>query len=267
MPKKTRQQARQQLRDREVAWAAKTREEVMVRQWAARPPPPIHTLTLEQTQQYGFLHRSRQQGHEPRGKSGCPKALIKRLIRMHALHGRLVKLCLSLPHLDRLSLFTDEDRRTIMAAARTVVDAFLNVRGKGVTILEAAIERGREGGTHVHIIVALSGLSDKLQDEVCAAPHGKGGGMILTIGQHAVVIGDTEQNLRRVGRYLSKHPDARATPDRRLGPGDPAHLAFMDELAERQLAGLPPSRVKLSWHTTRRKPTKRRGQGRRRGGP
>ena len=263
MPKKTRQQARQRLKERADDFQNKQLDQALKRQSPAqRPsrPPPMYVLTPEQTQQYTFVAEGHEQGWEPRCGAGNSKVLVKRLHWMREVHGRVSLWRFSIPGFVAQDLQTDDGRRAVKAKGKKTVNAFLGVHGRRVKTFSAAIEHGPEHGMHVHLLVPHFQLSLSMQALLWAAPHGRGGGVMLPAGSHGVVVGDTAADLGRVGGYLSKYPDARAkwSPHHPRYHGKPEleakHLALSlelkDELAQRRLAGLPAPRVKLSWYVT-----------------
>lgn len=168
-------------------------------------------------------------------------ARLRHLKAMHATHGPLVLLRLSLPALDAYPLYSRDMSNASRAA---VLEVMRDLSGKHHSYT-ADVQRGAAGhaqtGTHVHAGTPLALLPDDYRDRLWNAPHGLGGGIELPRhAAHGVVILPTEDDLEAVARYVTRHPDARL--DNRDGP---TYLqALEDELA--RLARKDPV-VKLGW--------------------
>lgn len=276
--KKAPQPASLRLRIRAVLQDADHRDKTTARQMAVRRayiPTPIHILNPEEAEQHDFLALLRDKDQEPTCGPGNSKTQRKRLRRMRQQFVRVTFIRLNVPGFSAQDLQNDEGRRTVMIAAKKVAETFLAVYGRQVTSLSAIVEHAPIRGMHIHMAVPHCQLSAPFQASVEAAAladllSGERKGFELSDNVHAILLGDTDADMDRVAVYMSKYPDARA----RWSPDDPEHredpeylarhLALKNELAERMYFDQPAPRVKLCWFTTRRKPTKTRGRGKRR---
>lgn len=253
-----RAQAQARLRDRAVLHDAEQRDNLYARiRNAPHMPRAPHRLTPAQGLVFTFLAQAQAAGQQPRCEPRSPKALINRLLRMWQENGPLVMLRLSHPQFDGYSLFIAADREAIVSGSQWAVTGLLGVHGKGVKAITAVVERGCLGMTHTHFVVPLRGLSSLLKAELLAAPRGKGGGVCYTPDMHAVIVGESAEDLQWLGRYLSKFPDQRA----QLPNDDPAHLAMLNERAEQMNCAADQGKIKLTWHTQNWRPGERFRRG------
>lgn len=242
--------SQQRHRDRLVLFEADKLDDLYHRIWEAKRGhfpkfQPPHLLTPEEVPLYPDLAQKQRDGKQVHCGRRDPQPLIKRLFQMRAAGGPLALSRMNHPHLDHLSLFKAADRANICSGSKRAVTGFLGVHGKGVKAITAVIERGCISPTHTHSLVNVSGLSSSFRDALHQAPQGPGGGVMYRPGVHAVLVGDTDDDLIRLGIYLSKFADQRAV----LRNDHPAHLAMLNERAESLLHAADRSISKLAWHT------------------
>ncbi len=230
--------------DREAAAMALQREatESLEHRTPADTPDPS-TLA----EQYPYHTLALQSGVRIRMEGRPSGPLIAELIEMRRAHGPLVFVRLLLPELDGHSMVSAAGRRAVVQGSRNAIFRWASVSAKGTRALTCALQRDAYSYTHCHFVLPLNGLSKRLQDVVSAAPQGKDGGVLLGKEMHAVVIGDTSDDLEGVARYLCKYPDERS----RSHPDDPEWLSLAEEIAENMQYG-EGEQVKLCWRRTSR---------------
>lgn len=168
-------------------------------------------------------------------------ARLRHLNSLHAAHGSIILMRLSLPDLNAYPLYSRDMSKKSRPA---VLDVMRDLSGKRASYT-ADIQRGAAGqlqkGTHGHIVTALDLLPDDYREAVYAARHGPGGGIELPRhAAHATVIRSALADREKVARYVTRHPDGRL--DTRSGPD---YLQALEDELQRLAAKNPV--VKLGW--------------------
>lgn len=169
-------------------------------------------------------------GKLPRPRTGSAsdgKGQRRRLGQMRELFGPLALLTLRLPQFDSLPLREQKTVNRCKAATMKRLELL------GVADYSAAVERGREGGTHSHIVCPVAQLPLELVGLLAAARSGKGGGCDLEADLHGVLIGDSAEDLAAVAGYISKDPDGRFGLSLEENAGE-VIAAFGDLIRQRQ---------------------------------
>jgi hypothetical protein len=239
----TRQRAYQAARDTGLFAVGRQEAEAMLRQFTRRNgKPQAHTLLppLELLRGSPLV-----QGHVTRhgvlpSVTRSKSKMVGRIRRAEWLfseHGELVFLRLSLPDLDGLPLRSEATRQR----ARELVAARLKGYAPGLGAHDVAVQRGKHGGTHAHVLLPLAALAPLLRRAAAKAPAGCGGGVEPFAGVHVVRVGDSPEDRAAVAVYMGKDPDGR------FGLEDPSHpdyLAALEDLLAYRARG---ERVQLSW--------------------
>lgn len=170
-----------------------------------------------------------------------------RIKRAHALHrhgGELAFLRLDLGELDDLPLRAS----STVARAKQLVAARLNVLAPGAVAYDVALQRGKHGGTHAHILIPLRFLAPYPRRKAREALAGKGGGVSIGSGLHIVRVADSEQDRAAVAAYMGRDPDGRLDAD---DSSDLDYLQALEDLLAHRATGdesqLTWSKMPRSW--------------------
>lgn len=203
-------------------------------------------LTPGERSEYTFLAAVLELGWRLRLEKRPAKPTIEDLRKMRR-KGRLVWLRLRHPSMNGGNVADPEDRARLEAVSKKEVAAWMgrHARGVGPDFI-CAPHWDDDGAAHSHTALLFDALSKKLQKLVLAAPSGRGGGVEIDTKTHLVLIGDTDEDLQRVGGYMCHFPHAAA----RLAPEnkDPRQLALFDQIACFMLSnGGRPQNTHMIW--------------------
>ena len=192
-------------------------------------------LTPDERSEYTFLAAVLELGWRLRLEKRPAEPTIECLRKMRRKRGRLVWVRLRHPSMNGGNVTDPEDRARLEAVSKKEVAAWMgrHARKVGPDIICAA-HWDDDGAAHSHTGFPFEALSKELQKRVLAAPVGRGGGVEIDARTHLVLIGDTDEDLQRVGGYMCHFPHAAA----RLAPEnrDPRQLALFDQIAQSMLS-------------------------------